>query len=562
MLMAAAAFVGCSNDDEIAGSNGTSGETETNYLSVNIVPTSGATRAAGDKYDEGGDKYEDGLTTENTVDMVRFYFFDARGNASKIKYTGESYYDWEKPEVGGENHPETVEKLLAATIVIQSTVSNDADEDDNVNLLPVSIIAILNPTAEILALTNPTVDELNEVVEDYAAEANKEKDAKFVMSNSIYALNSEKMEAVSVEGHVYSTKEAAEENPVQIYVERTVAKVRMQIGLEEVDKEEADDMDETTPIYETGEEGIYVKFLGWNVTATMPQAYLMKAINPTWNMSFTWNVSDYHRSFWAGIPAEMESQYGDFYDAKLFDFGTKNYTYTQENAQENTKTGVVGAAAATTAPTQVILAAQLVNKSGKPLTVVEYAGLKVTEEAAIAALADAANVYKKTQDGGKDVYTKITPEDVKLATAMTAGAADQNKAGRYFVYIQMDKETFADGNWCIGKAENTQPAASVEEINAELVKAGRAKVWSEGYTYYYFDIRHLATSEEAPGYYGVVRNHIYDATVKTLQGLGTPVYDPEEVIYPEHPEKEDTFVGAQINILSWHIVNNNVDLVW
>ncbi|WP_300851937.1 fimbria major subunit, partial [uncultured Bacteroides sp.] len=66
----------------------------------------------------------------------------------------------------------------------------------------------------------------------------------------------------------------------------------------------------------------------------------------------------------------------------------------------------------------------------------------------------------------------------------------------------------------------------------------------------------------AKGKYGVVRNHVYAANIHSLVGLGTPVYDPEEVIYPEKPGGDDTYIAAEIRILSWRIVNQNIDLEW
>ena len=93
---------------------------------------------------------------------------------------------------------------------------------------------------------------------------------------------------------------------------------------------------------------------------------------------------------------------------------------------------------------------------------------------------------------------------------------------------------------------------------------GGAKVWKNGYTYYYFDIRHLNGSEtgDVIGKYGVVRNHVYAANINSLAGLGTPVYNPGETIYPEHPTDDDTYIAAEIRILSWRIVNQNIDLEW
>ena len=73
------------------------------------------------------------------------------------------------------------------------------------------------------------------------------------------------------------------------------------------------------------------------------------------------------------------------------------------------------------------------------------------------------------------------------------------------------------------------------------------------------DIKHYG-SENKPGEYGVVRNHVYKTSVTKVVGLGTPVFDPTLPIIPELPAEKYSYIAARINILSWHIVNNSVIL--
>ena len=61
--------------------------------------------------------------------------------------------------------------------------------------------------------------------------------------------------------------------------------------------------------------------------------------------------------------------------------------------------------------------------------------------------------------------------------------------------------------------------------------------------------------------YGIVRNHHYVVTVNSLTKIGKGIFDPEEEIVPGKNDEKDTYyVGARINILSWKIVNQNVNL--
>jgi len=50
-------------------------------------------------------------------------------------------------------------------------------------------------------------------------------------------------------------------------------------------------------------------------------------------------------------------------------------------------------------------------------------------------------------------------------------------------------------------------------------------------------------------------------TVNSLTKIGKGIFDPEEEIVPGKNDEKDTYyVGARINILSWKIVNQNVNL--
>ena len=49
--------------------------------------------------------------------------------------------------------------------------------------------------------------------------------------------------------------------------------------------------------------------------------------------------------------------------------------------------------------------------------------------------------------------------------------------------------------------------------------------------------------------------------ITKIEGYGTPVYDPTmDFIKPEKPVDVVTYVAAQINILSWRLVENNYEL--
>lgn len=539
-MVAGLAFVGCSNEEDMtSGNNG-----EPQYLTVSVNATSTLTRA-----NSLQGEYEEGVGNENEVTNVRFYFFDADGNAAQVKgENGGTYYDVAMS--GTDKDMDNVEKILTATLVIQTPAKDK---------VPASIVAVVNPKSDLGAVAS--IAKLNEVIADHSSTTS------FIMSSSVYANETTKMEAVNVAGHLYPTADAAKADPVIIHVERVLAKARLTVGLTAnangVYKTSADGSQKF------GDEEIYVKFLGWNVTATAKTSRLMKEINPSWPSdlfgSTLWNTADYYRSFWAVNPKTMEYNYGAFSTGDnaanaipAFDAGTTetpktNYTYLQENASDDYTNGTDP-----TKPSQVIIAAQLVKADGTtPIEFAEYAGERTTIDGLIAKYAAASGLWKDNAEGTGKVGIDVT--DIELKTATTAGEADQNTPGRYKVYAQLT----------VGAAKKTwynssSADATVVDANEVLEGLGGAKVWKEGYTYYYFDIQHLngSSTADVKGKKGVVRNHIYAANIKTLTGLGTPVYDPGEVIYPEEPEDDETFIAAEIRILSWRVVNQDIDLKW
>ena len=580
--MAALMFSACSRDEDTTGSNGPDGEATTSYLTVNLVaaPNMG-TRATGDK-----ENYEDGTANENKVTSVRFYFFDASSKAAPVKQNAQqgydNYYDWsvDDDESTGSDAP-NVEKKLKATLIIKSPKSAE-------DKMPASVVAVINPPVG-LPTDVASLEDLNKITADYSALSNN----NFVMSNSVYADGTTKMEAVNVSGHICPTEAAALKDPVVIYVERVLAKVRLDVADLTGQIKDVNYGGETFTIYPTStndkeqkfeNKDIYVRFLGWNVTATADKSHLMKSIDPTWpdnlfGASEPWNFDAYFRSFWAINPTGgVNYGYGPFNTAddntraNLKNFADANYTYVQENAAETT-----GAASKTKTPTQVIIAAQLVDNAGKPMEFAEWAGEKYSVDDLMVELADHASLYKEDQvpdpeNPGKTKLgrRKVLPTEIELKTATEVnGEPQKTQPGRYYVYAQLKQSEFGGNNkWFkdteMGNGTTILPSpqiTNIDEANEQLEAAGHAKVWKSGMTYYYFDIEHLG-EEGKPGEYGVVRNHLYNANITKIAGLGTPVYNPDEDIYPEKPEDDDQYIAAEINILSWRLVPNDVVLEW
>lgn len=556
-FVAALALAGCSQNEDIVGTDNPNGDATTSYLTVNLVsaPSMG-TRATDPNQNN---QYEDGIAAENSVTSVRFYFFDAAGNAAKVKKSGstyESYLDWtvENDVNAGGNQP-NVEKTLAATLIIESP--SDGSKDN----VPASVVAVINPTSEIKGETVNTLGELNGIIKDFSGTT-----TSFLMSNSVYLATNNKAEAVSVGDHIYPTPETAKNNPVVIYVERVLSKVRLGVNNISEAKVVGDITIYPTSTSEIEQEydgkDIYVKFLGWNVTATADKSRLMKEINTNWASDLfgndePWNYAPYFRSFWAVNPTGLSYKYGSFNTESgeilpanaLKDFTTgTNYTYVQENAAKD-NTG-----ADTETPTKVIIAAQLVDEDGNPMEFAEWTGKKFSVDGLKSEILKNVSLWKETKDG----RVTIAVSDIEFKAAEDVEKAGKDTPGRYYVYAQLTDEATKE-EWY---ADNNQESTSITTAaaNAALMSFGHAKIWTSGYTYYYFDIEHLGSNGK--GEYGVVRNHLYDAKITSIAGLGTPVYDPDKVIYPEKPGPDDQYIAAKINVLSWRLVPQNVELEW
>ena len=591
-------LTGCSNDS-LVGSEGNGSDpidVTRNFLSVTVVPTNGiGTRA----------EYDDGSDVESNVRTVRFFFFDAEGAPTPVwenRGTGSysSYLDWypNSSDIDEGDKETTVEKVLHTTLglVIPSGYDN-----------PASVLAVINPTSTILdelfsqtnrtvgtgdetkPLLGPSLEQLLDNTDDYLTGltgyknvAGEDVVGNFVMSNSVYVKDTKTVDVTILEeGAFADTPENA--TPVVIYVERVLARLDFGISSEMNGTKVEDGMIYATGSSYTSEaddtQDIYVKFLGWNVTGTADKSRLVKSINPSWTdnevfgnnvPSEPWNVDNYHRSFWALNPKDISYQYGD-YNAKntsrenvnpanlpISQAGKYSSTYLQENANyfnDDKKAGAPEYA------TKVIIAAQLCNENGEPFELAEWGYHKYTVDGLKTELANTplSQLYKKQKGADVTTYTKIEPEDLDFKTAIELGWETDDPDYAVYVVLGKDAEKY---EWALMTSPNEFVSYTTSKVNAYIRdKVIYVRIWKEGMTYYFFDVKHLG-AEGSAGYHGIVRNHIYRTTVKKVEGLGTPVYQPDQIIIPEENEYEESIVTADVKILQWRIVNSEYELKW
>ena len=205
--------------------------------------------------------------------------------------------------------------------------------------------------------------------------------------------------------------------------------------------------------------------------------------------------------------------------------------------------------------TKVIVKAQLVDADGNPFEVVNWYGKDYIGENDL--LRVVANTLKNTYFSSADgsTFVGLKPEDIKCVDR------EVTDAKAFEVYFQLS-EAGEQKSWYEYKNGNYN-SIDVAELNAALADVQPALVYNDGMTYYWLDIKHLG-AEKSVAEYGVVRNHIYNVVINRIGGYGSPVYvgtsdiiDPK---YPDTPDAKDSFVSAQINILSWRIVAEDYPL--
>lgn len=299
-FLGALALASCSNDEPIengGGNNGANGGNgEVQYLAVNIVSTP-ASRAEGTQHPEsdpdGKATYEEGYASENAVSSVRFYFFDTDNAAFNISNSEakRNYFDW-TPSDAGQDLP-NVEKQLTATIVLHKGKPEAGEDHPNVSDLPTQMIAILNPQVANLGTGMLSLADLRKIEQDYVTLATGEKGA-FVMANSVYKGNggAEMVTTPISESNYQASADLALNYPINIYVERNVAKVRVKFNKEGAQKDKFITIGGSTTgqydamkLYDKEgkeikvkvdgvEKQLYLRSYGWNVTGETDYTYL------------------------------------------------------------------------------------------------------------------------------------------------------------------------------------------------------------------------------------------------------------------------------------------------
>lgn len=563
LACAALMMSACSSDDagNEGGNPGAAGDPQ--YLAVNIVNVGTTPTRAED--------YENGTTEESTINKVRFYFFNGDGSPYLIKPTGSEV-------TGGENinwlevtnptddttTPGTstsVEKITNAVLVINGVQ----------NAAPAAIVAVVNPeTVDATKIQSGESMRLSELRYSTVGSKFYKKDAStgavsdFVMSNSVYVNTGEDVCASLVAGHVTTSPETAKAKPVDLYVERVVAKVTADVDPNAFEKGNGSNWDNTkygtkTAVGKIGDNDVYAVIEGWGLASENGKAEIEKKVDKTWADGTLginpWTTSDYHRCFWEksvafdpgiGGNQPVNHKYSDL-KAKMNDV-----LYTLPNTPDRKVTNLKD-----NDLTKLAVAATLKYKDADgnwhDADICRYNGvqflgvdnLKKQVALTFSQYYTSTDATTYTQLSASDIDFKDPDGTMQQYRVTPTLAADPAGTKKYYT------KTTTGGTPTFTEVQKSTVLAAIEAAKAEIRKDGRA--------YYYVPIKHLGNPGEVAEY-GIVRNHFYKITLSGIKGFGTPVYNPDQVVKPVVPTYDDTYLAARVQVLQWRVVNQNASL--
>lgn len=560
--------VACSKENVSSNQGGSDAN---QYMAVDIAMSVGAsTKAPAD--------YRDGSEAESTVNVNNsiFLFYDAYGNfltSGVISATDGSVDENGNLKLTVNNQSGFVEKESKAVIVLGPT-----------RLRPALVLAVLNYD-NCNALKNLSLADVHAQVDnnEISTEA-----GKFTMTNSVYVDGKNVVNATPISASsVKETKEEALKSPVQIYVEREVAKVNMK-AMEGLNKTADGKICFETPNAEYVLDGVKVSARivvdGWAANAFNTTSYLVKDVPTSWivtNPFASWYDEAAKRTFWAQDPnysgseeyvfgRTPEGEPGTYKNVKYLSWkeATQNtvdsYNYMYENTTDKASAKVNGGELANV-PTILIAAHVETAQTGADWTrkdIYKFGGLFYTNTslknyAAEQILKNKLHWQYTTTEGTKTA--SVSPDQINID--FVANIADNSGS----VKVKVASVTAPAADAQLKKADDTviesaNWATAVEEIlngeNGFNIAKKELVCYKKGMCYYQVPIKHNQKADDVA--YGTVRNHIYELTLSKIAKIGNPVFNEDEKLVLIPGEEKNYYVSAELKILKWRVVTQDV----
>lgn len=617
LLMAAGMFAACSDNLENAG-NGNEGDTltgEKGYVNIgiNLPTTNGSSRVP------YSDNFDDGEESEYKVNEVIIALFYGANEASAtcqyafkltkndFSLSGDdddnitSYYASGVRMIAAPERGSVYALALVnppATFGISGTQQGDEDGGNSVLTTTLTVSGVTNS-----GTTKPTLEQLNQAltisaISDVVGETGT---PDFFMTNAPIANQSTYVYAETTPTDfevttlapviIHNSKAAAEAaaNDSPIYVERVVAKAQVNIGnngSNNTDNDNTMNVTSDVPSYANAT----VTFEGWKLQTTNKKYYPVRRVNKLssgetsvedwkdWskytpnttsisnqNNRFFGNTQNPYRTYWGIDPNyTTETSINDDYNVLTSiaddDWNSVGYGSTEsaiEYCLENT----------TTAQTMESerLTSVLLKGTFKPN------GTSTGADADFFMKDNTSAIYTADQllTWATDVLNKSEEDGVKLGTSETITYKSQMPAVGTTI-------TDAAGILTLFDIPGTTGEGNVQDKRADALIAAAGnniKYYKGGVTYYYATvIEHFGPDAPATeinsatnyteanhlGRYGVLRNNWYVLTINSVSGPGEPDVPDGGGVNP--PDKQQSYINCEINILSWAKRTQGVEL--
>lgn len=545
----AAAFTACSEDNEAV--KNPSAEANKGYMTFNVsLPSMATTRAANDQFAE--DKNEEYMVKDITICLLN--------ENEQIIQVSKPTTTWTDP---GDN---VNVQRISSTIEVKTTQT------------PKWALVVLNNKNNI-TMTEPVSNDGNTTYTKWentvldsktASSFIEEQDnnsgiGKYItMTNALIVAGEEGNKSIQgltpiTSDNLKNTQSEAEDNAVEVYVERIVAKVSVGNKVSSSN---------TTFSGTDGNEllaGVTsIELQTWELDYTNTSTF---PVRKTTGENCDWLTGDYN----AGTEGSNRMIGGSNTTPQRVYWAVDNNYSADATSGELTTLEATGTVDNTL--TQVDYCLENTFDTDHQM---QDQTTRVVFKTKIKPSADnyAANENLFTIGGSSQIWT-ATDLATQIKTYATEAGVTTGEAAKTTLTSITTAGEYTLDNASVKTIVGASTDITNEQLNEITAKLGTINCYVEGICYYVARIKHFGddltpwtvnnatygTTDEAKkflGRYGVVRNNWYDLTVTGIKKLGTPTIPTPKPSTPD--DEKEQFMVYKINILSWAKRSQDVEL--
>ena len=498
-------------------------------------------------------RFSHGDLEQSLVSSVSLYFFDASG-----RYLGWRSVTGFNQRLSSDEH-DPIENRAGAVVVElnfrphRMLVLANIEDNAAVDMAGKSLSEL---RGKIRSGSWKLADQVSISYKDKNGDPQAASVYPFLMASSTYMSRSgmEMCETEIPSLYIFDDEENARKYPLNVYIERLAAKVKVTGASDEPYPVPA-----VTPCDSLVAK---VDLLGWGLNAVNRGSYYVKKIDPSWGSddyfsSWVWNSPDVYRSNWAKDQNYGLNEGGTYPISILNAASTDALDYTSWEAIGDANFGDSLFCFENTADAKILQLDPDKNELYPRVThVLIKARLTFTPVGGYPDpykySATNANIFRYkgvfyTADNIFDAVIADTGQTYYKDAAHTL-PADANDFG--IVHAGGEKLFFSPSG-------TLYAAGSTEPMESDDLKNFQFDGFYKGYFYYKIPIENLnnqaikSTDTYYPtGKYGVVRNNSYTITLTTLDGVGTGVWNEKQKIIPRQ-RQGDYILSAYLKVAPW-----------